>query len=142
MPYLLDGFGVRFPLQPATGIAAVQVRLLTRLRTLLGEWPTDTRIGLPWLSWLETGYVDPSEAEALIRAQLEGDPAVVSVEGVTMQQDGEALGIAAGVQVSVDGVTSALLLVVGPDPYATRAAPPWYLASGALRFTRRAAWGG
>ena len=106
-----------------------------------GEWPSDTSIGLPWLDWIEAGRVPPAEAEALVRGQVEDDPAVVSVDAVSVTTTGEAVAITVRATIATEGATAPVVLTVGSDPYATRAAPPWYLSSGALRYTRGALWG-
>jgi hypothetical protein len=142
MPYATDSTGaVSFPLRTVDGVEAVIVRLTTRLQTIQGEWPSDTSIGLPWLDWIEAGRVAAPEAEALVRGQLEDDPAVVSVDAVTVATTGEAVGITVRATIATEGASAPVVLTVGPDPYATRAAPPWYLSSGALRYTRGALMG-
>lgn len=143
MPYATDTTGaISFPLRTVDGVEAVIVRLTTRLQTIQGEWPSDTSIGLPWLDWIEEGRVATPEAEALVRGQVEDDPAVVSVDAVTVATTGEAVALTVRATIATEGDTAPVVLTVGSDPYATRGAPPWYLSSGALRYTRGAYWSG
>lgn len=141
MPYRVDSTGaVVLPLTPVSGVEAIAARLSTRLRTQLGTWPTDVSVGIDWDAIRETGLAPDLQVD--VRAQLEADPAVVSVDAVDVVQVDDVATVTTACTVTVDGITTPLVLTVGPDPYATRGAPAWYLASGAFRYTRGAYWGG
>ena len=66
------------------------------------------------------------------------DEATEDPDGAPVATTGEAVGITVRATIATDGASAPVVLTVGPDPYATRAAPPWYLSSGALRYTRGA----
>jgi len=112
------------PLRTVSGRDAVAARLIVRLRTVLGEWPDDTALGLPWL--------DPPASSAvwaaLIQAQVEQVEGVAAVLSVDVAITGPSLSAAVRVQVAEDDGGGTLALSSGI--YADTGAPPWYVISG------------
>ena len=133
MPCLaLDSNGnTAIPFRMVFGVDVVRVRILTRLNTVLGEWLSDTRKGLPWLRWTgQAGHgagPTDSEAASTVRRQLAGITGVVEVQSASASRSGFALAISATVLAREDGEERVLALGGTFDPFDTSPASPWYV---------------
>lgn len=117
-----------FPLRSTSGVESVVMRLLTRLRGVYGDWPTDTTHGLFRLAWLEES---PSglALELAVRTQLTADPGVTAVQSVTVSGSTSKV-VAATIDIEEDGETATVALNL--DPYDTRGAPAYTVIGGVL----------
>lgn len=121
------------PSRIVTGVEAVRVRLLVRLRTIAGTWITSESKGLPWPDW--SGHstsgrkgVSPEEVSALVREQVELVYGVVSVSRVQSKLTNSVMRITFRVQASEDGEQGALVASAEYDPLRRSGAPPWFIA--------------
>lgn len=109
-----------------SGAAAVRQRVLIRLRTQLGEWALDTRLGLDYLGEIFGPQPDVGLIRSRVLALVAGTPGVLQVRFVRVEQTGRKLTIefiflteddpteeqSAGLE--VDGSTGELNLLLGP----------------------------
>ena len=136
MPCLeLDSIGeIAVPFRMVSGIGVVRVRVFVELRTLTGEWITDTRKGLPILDWIgEPGYdskVTGEQVAAIVRARLQTLTGVVSVD-VTATRSGTTIATVVKVSAEEEGETGVFEVAGVFDPYNTTPAPAWYLVDPA-----------
>ena len=119
------------PMRLARGDDVVAVRVSLRLRTYLGEWITDTAMGLPWRTWITDGGPSPLEASALVRGQLEVTPGVVEVVSCTARKvTATTVAVQAVCRVREEGEDGTLTVTSTFDPFATSGAPAWYITTG------------
>ena len=67
-----------------TGEDALKQRLENRMLLWLGEWFLEPTEGIDWLDILEAKPPDLPQTEKAIRTELEKDPAVVTVDELTL----------------------------------------------------------
>lgn len=113
------------PLRVVSGRDAVVSRLIVRLRTIRGEWPSDTSRGLPWL---DPPSSDPAVWAALIQAQVEAVTGIAAVLSVDVRVTGGALSAVVRARLADDVGGGTIALSSGL--YADTGAPPWYLTGG------------
>lgn len=115
--------GPAWPLAFATGIQSAVSRLMIRLRSELGEVPSDVTIGLPLARWQTPPRPSPAEVVALVRIQAE------AVDGVTVTSCTATVGQTIAVDLAFtytdpDGVASSVTATM--PLYAAEGLPAWY----------------
>ena len=85
-----------------TGNDVVLQRIGRRLQTHLGEYLSDSSIGIPWATWAASRRFDLEAASAWLRAEIESCPGVVRLEDWTGVKDGESVTFTGSV-VTTDG---------------------------------------
>lgn len=116
---------VDFPMRLLTGLDAIRVHVLHRMRTSLGSALEDAARGLPWYTWFNRPAIPLVEIQAAVRRQLLLVDGVVGVDSVTATRAAGALSIACRVRVSVGGQALSTELVIA-DPYQTSGPLPWF----------------
>lgn len=117
------------PMRQATGLDVVVDRVLIRLRARLGEWLSDTALGLPWVEWSNDQSPTASGAAALVRAQIEATTGVVTVNSCAASIRARTMTITAAASIVADGAAGDLTITATLDPFATTGAPAWYVVA-------------
>lgn len=74
-------------LQLATERDEIAQIVATRLRTFLGEWFLDVRIGVPWFSKILKKNPNPAEVEALLIQTIVESPGIVTLNTFELSLD-------------------------------------------------------
>jgi hypothetical protein len=74
-------------LQLATERDEIAQIVATRLRTFLGEWFLDVRIGVPWFSKILKKNPNPAEVEALLIQTIVESPGIVTLKTFELTLD-------------------------------------------------------
>lgn len=119
-----DG-SVDFPMRLLTGLPAIRVHILHRMRTSMGSALEDVARGLPWLTWFSRPAIPLVEIQAAVRRQLLLVEGVAGVESVVASRVAGALTITCRIRVSVGGQALSTELVIA-DPYQTAGPLPWF----------------
>lgn len=105
-----------------TGAEAVRQNVEVRLSTHEGEWPLDSSVGLPYLTWLSTKPVDISAIVAAVRRVVRETPGVLSVSGWNGALSSAGVVSVSGSAVVEDGavidVQASTSLTRSANPYA------------------------
>jgi hypothetical protein len=70
-----------------SGDNALAQRLVSRTSTQEGEWPFDTRYGMPWLFSVLGQKADSAGARAILAQKLQADPDVSAVDRIDFTFD-------------------------------------------------------
>ena len=91
MNILLDSVGdwavENDQLQFVTGRDEIAQIIETRLRSFIGEWFLDVRIGVPWFSKILKKNPSATEIEAILIQQIVDSPGVVTLENIDLSLD-------------------------------------------------------
>jgi hypothetical protein len=110
-----------------TGLIAQ--KLDRRLRTILGTWPEDDAVGLPWDRWIaDPRRLTPAILAAAVRAQIARMPEVVQVVTCRATQAAGTITLTASAIVRVGGETGTI--TVTTDPLVRVGAPPLLIVRG------------
>lgn len=95
-----------------TGNEVILQRLGRRLQTHLGEYLSDSSVGVPWADWLSVRRFDVDAAAAWLRAAIETCPGVVRLDDWTGVRDGDSATFTGSV-VTSDGSTPFVVTNIG-----------------------------
>lgn len=126
---LLPDGDLALPMRQSTGLDVVVARARIRLNARLGEWLSDTSLGLPWVEWSNNTSPTASGAAALVRAQLEDVTGITSVNSCSATIRGRVLTVTATASIVADGAAGDLTITATLDPFATTGAPAWYVVA-------------
>ena len=122
------------PYRVASGADVVIGALNARLRTQLGTWPSDARIGLPLRQWLYRGAgkgPTVSEVRARIEEQMRLTPGVTAVQAIeataTREGGSRVYSITARLAYQLDGEEGVIDLRTGAQR--GDGIPPFYLVA-------------
>lgn len=91
MNILLDSSGdwavASGKLQLATKQDEIAQIVSTRLRTFLGEWFLDVRLGVPWFSKILKKNPNPAEIEAILAQTIVESPGIVTLTDFQLTLD-------------------------------------------------------
>jgi hypothetical protein len=74
-------------LQLATGQEEIAQIVATRLRTFLGEYFLDVRIGVPWFSKIFKKNPNQAEVEALLIQTIADSPGIITIQDFQLSLD-------------------------------------------------------
>ena len=74
-------------LQFVTGIEEIGQIISTRLKSFLGEWFLDVRIGVPWFSKILKKNPNPAEIESLLIQTIAESPGVIGLKTIELSLD-------------------------------------------------------
>lgn len=78
------------PIAFVTGAAAIMQRVTIRLRTFLGEWFLDQRIGTPWRERIFIKGIDSRDVKQILSQVIESTPGVKAVTNFDATIDGRS----------------------------------------------------
>lgn len=90
-------------LQLLGGQEATSQELRIRLRTFLGEWFADTRIGIPYFESILVKNPDSAAVQNFFREAILQTPGVVQLQGLTTAYDGPSRTLSVTFVALVDG---------------------------------------
>lgn len=92
MNILLDSTGdwavANGELQFANGVDEIAQIVATRLKTFLGEWFLDVRLGVPWFSKILKKNPNPAEIEAVLIQTIVESPGIITLLDFQLSLDG------------------------------------------------------
>lgn len=87
------------------GFDAVRQHIEIRLRTFLGEWYLDTRIGMPYFEEFLIKNPNQLVMQARLREAIEETPGVASVNSIDFELDSTARTLSVDITGALDGDT-------------------------------------
>jgi hypothetical protein len=90
-------------LQIVEGSDAIAQHIRIRLRTLLGEWFLDDRIGVPYIQRILIKNPGTNVVRRILRQVVEQTPGVVDVGAFTTDYDGATRRLSVSFNATVDG---------------------------------------
>lgn len=107
---------ITVPTRAVTGINLVIQRVKIVLNRWRGDWIMDSRVGIPYLDWLDDAIPNPVEIEDFLRAEIEAVEGVITAR-VAAEQVDAVVQITVDVRISQDAAPANVRLVatVAPD---------------------------
>lgn len=106
---------MRAPARWLDGVDQIIQRISIRLRTNRGEHPEVEDFGLPHERWIVSpSQATPAIVASAVRAQLQQDPAVISIGAITFTRSGTEITLTMAFTVSEAGITTTLSLTTSP----------------------------
>ncbi len=121
---------VAVPLRFARGAVGVLTRCRIRLLTLIGEWPDDVTLGIPYFAWVTRQPTPLIEIQGAVAVQLEQVAGVVEVLSVTATRVGAEIRVAARLRVSDEDGSVIVADVASRPDFGARSAGAWYTLLG------------
>lgn len=110
----LDASGdITIPTTAVTGVKLVIQRCKIVLNRWRGDWIIDSRVGIPYLGWLDDAVPNPIEIEDFLRAELEAVQGVIRAS-VSAEQVDEQVQITVDLRISQDAAPANVRLVYTP----------------------------
>ena len=75
-------------LELVTGVDAIAQHLAQRLKTFLGEWFLDRRIGVPYLQQVLVKNPDPVVLDSALKAEIIDTPGIIELAAFSLTMDG------------------------------------------------------
>lgn len=113
---LTEAGDITIPTLKVTGYKLTIQRCKIVLNRWRGDWIIDSRVGIPYLTWLDDAVPNPVEIEDFLRAELEAVEGVLSAN-VAAEQVGAVVQITVDLRISQDAAPASVRLItaIGAD---------------------------